>query len=189
MNKLSLSQAVDGYLLQANARHLSSDTIRNYRTAFEKFTRHLGPDAPFHSITHRDVEGFLRDFDDLSNKTLLNYRVALSALWTWAVNENLADSHIVHLVPRPKPQSMEIIPFTDMDLRQMAEQLTRSKSYARPGKRECYHTLKFPERNQAMYFLLLDTGIRNSELCNMTIRDADLKNQRITVFGKGSKER
>jgi integrase/recombinase XerD len=37
--------------------------------------------------------------------------------------------------------------------------------------------------------LLLDTSIRASDLCGLKIHDVDLKNRRITVFGKGSKER
>jgi integrase len=37
--------------------------------------------------------------------------------------------------------------------------------------------------------LLLDTGIRASELCQLTQRDIDFKNSHIKVFRKGAKER
>ncbi len=188
-NQLALSQAINGYLMYAAARHLSQNTIRNYSLAFQKFSKYLGSDPPLVSITHFQVEGFLSTFEDLSNKTLLNYHISLSALWTWAVKEKIASEQIVHQVARPKPEKREIIPFSDLDLRQMVDFLARSRSYHRPGKRESFHTLKFPERNQAMYYLLLDTGIRNSELCDMKIHDCDLKNLRITVFGKGARER
>ena len=40
-----------------------------------------------------------------------------------------------------------------------------------------------------MILLLLDTGIRASEMCNAKIHDLDQRNSRIHVFGKGSKER
>ena len=36
---------------------------------------------------------------------------------------------------------------------------------------------------------LLDTGIRASELCKLTIDECDLKNRRMFVFGKGAKQR
>jgi site-specific recombinase XerD len=35
----------------------------------------------------------------------------------------------------------------------------------------------------------LDTGIRASELCELRIYQVDLRNRRLTVMGKGSKER
>ena len=44
-------------------------------------------------------------------------------------------------------------------------------------------------RNRAIILLLLDTGVRASELCGLAIHHADLNNKRILVMGKGSKER
>ena len=44
-------------------------------------------------------------------------------------------------------------------------------------------------RNRTIILLLLDTGIRASELCGLAIKDADLTNKRILVLGKGNKER
>jgi len=38
-------------------------------------------------------------------------------------------------------------------------------------------------------YLLLDTGIRASELCSLVIRDVDLKARHVVVMGKGDKER
>ena len=40
-----------------------------------------------------------------------------------------------------------------------------------------------------MILLMLDTGMRASELCGLRIHHVDLKNHRLRVFGKGSKER
>jgi hypothetical protein len=37
MNSVTFSQIVDGYLLAANARHLSPHIIRDYITTFKKF--------------------------------------------------------------------------------------------------------------------------------------------------------
>jgi len=188
-NSISLSQTIGGYLMFAAARHLSEDTVRDYSNTFRKFTAYLSADPPIDSITHLQVESFLASQDEVSNKTLLNYHIALSALWTWAVKEGLTSEHILRQVTRPKPEKREIVPFSELDLKAMASVLTRSRAYNRPGKRESFHTLRHPERNQAMYFLLLDTGVRNSELCDMAIRDCDLKNFRISVMGKGAKER
>lgn len=44
-------------------------------------------------------------------------------------------------------------------------------------------------RNTAILELLFSTGIRVSELCNLTLESTDLTNQQIIINGKGSKER
>jgi len=46
------------------------------------------------------------------------------------------------------------------------------------------------ERNCAILLLLmLDTGFRANELCNIMLQQVDQRNQRIQVFGKGALER
>ena len=62
--------------------------------------------------------------------------------------------------------------------------------YWRSGQTgKCNHSLPNPERNKAILLTLLDTGLRASELCNAKIADIDQRNKRITVVGKGDKER
>ena len=52
------------------------------------------------------------------------------------------------------------------------------------------HNAKFlASRNQAIIFVLLDTGVRLSELVKMTINDIDTETGYIKVLGKGAKER
>ena len=59
MNKITFSQAIDGYLLFANARRLSHHTIRDYTTTFRKFLDFLDEDPPVEEITSKQVESFL----------------------------------------------------------------------------------------------------------------------------------
>lgn len=44
-------------------------------------------------------------------------------------------------------------------------------------------------RNQCIILLLLNTGMRVSEITNLDLLDVDIEEQTIRVFGKGSKER
>ena len=67
--------------------------------------------------------------------------------------------------------------------------LHKSKVYARKGV-SVDHTLTTMERNRAMILLMLDTGIRASELCDLRIEDVDNRNNRIFIrMGKGARER
>lgn len=188
MNKITFSQAIDGYLLFANARRLSHHTIRDYTTTFRKFQNFLDDDPPVEEITSKQVELFLVA-QTVSKKTLLNYHTGLSALWTWCVNDDITKEHIMRKVKRSKPEKKDIKPYSQMEVQAMLSALTHSKLYTRPGKRECKHKLKNVERTKAILYLLLDTGIRASELSNLKIHHVNVRNRTITVMGKGSKER
>jgi site-specific recombinase XerD len=188
MNKITFSQAIDGYLLFANARRLSHHTIRDYTTTFRKFMDHLDNDPIIEEVTHQQVETFLAA-QKVSKKTLLNYHTGLSALWSWCLNEGIVTEHVIQNVARPKPEKKEIKPFSQAEVQAMLSALTHSKIYSRPGKRECKHKLSNTNRIKAILYLLLDTGIRASELCNLKIHHVNVRNRTITVMGKGSKER
>lgn len=188
MNSITFSQTVDGYLLAASARHLSQHTIRDYVTTYKKFSNFLIHDPPFDSISAKQVEEFL-SLQTVSKKTVLNYHIGLSALWTWAVNEDLAQEHILHKVKRSKPEKKAIKPYTEEDIRNMLNALDYSRVYSRPGMRDSSHRLVYADRNRTIIFVLLDTGIRVSELIDLKLQEVDLRNRRIYVMGKGSKER
>ena len=97
------SKIIDGYLLSLGARHLSKNTIASYTSALSKFSDFLVTDPPVTDITARHIEAFLSSFTTLSNKSLLNYYIALSALWTWMIKEEFVTEHVVRKVTPPKP--------------------------------------------------------------------------------------
>lgn len=114
-NPLTLKQVIQRYLLSIGARHLSPHTISDYNNTFNKFTPFVGPDVPFASITRQNVEAFLasfkikqpgavRDKTAITKKTLLHYHIALAALWTWAISEEITSTHVIHNVQAPKPE-------------------------------------------------------------------------------------
>lgn len=186
--QITLSQAVEGWNLDASARRLSQNTILDYMGTFRKFQTWLGNDPPLADITTTQVKGFL-SCQTVSKKTVLNYHIGLSALWTWATQADILSDHIIRRIRRPKPETRQISPYSESDIRAMLGSLKISRAYSRPGKRETVHSLPHPERHRAIILLLLDTGIRAGELTGLDIHRADLKNNLINVMGKGSKER
>jgi len=187
--ELTLSQAIEGYFIYANARRLSAQTLNGYQWALNKFETYLGADPPFASITARDVRTFLNSLPGLTNTSLIGVRAGLSALWSWGTNEGLVPGNIIKETEAPKPEKRDVIPFTQSELQQLLTACDRTKAYRRPGKRLCDNTRATALRDRAIVTLLIDTGIRASELCSLTLRDADFQNHRIVVMGKGRKER
>lgn len=199
---LTLAQVIDGFLLACEARRLSPNTIRDYATTLRKFLAYVG-DRPFAEITAEPVRAFLAHLADpqprpgvvnqsprpLGKKTILNYHVGLSALWTWAVAEGLAPTHILRQLEPPKPEQPAIAPFSEDDLRALLDAAGHTQPFARRGMRSGARVRATADRDRALIFLLLDTGMRASELCGLRLVDVDLRNRRAYIHGKGDKDR
>ena len=99
---IPLSTAVEGFLLACRARQLSRNTLIDYERTLKRFIAHVG-DAPIQQITPTQVDAFLAA-QPYTSKTVLNYHIGLSALWTWAVKHEYTDKHILRLVEKPRPQ-------------------------------------------------------------------------------------
>ena len=203
MKTLTYTQAVEGFQLDIHAARLSPDTIRNYTLVLRRFGEWLAADPPLSAITAAQIAQFMASLAEprqhpglalrppagLGKKTALNYHGALGAFWTWAVRDGLTTEHIVHAVPRPRPEKRAIVPLSEADCKALLAACGRSRSYRRPGKRLCDNARPTADRDQALILLLLDTGMRAGEITGLLVRDVDLKNRRLIVLGKGSKER
>jgi site-specific recombinase XerD len=174
MVRLSLSQTVSGFTLACQARGLSKNTIDDYSRTYKKLAAFLGDDPELAAISSHQVEEFLAG-QDVSKKSKLNYHIGLSALWTWAISEGIAEKHIMRQIRPPRPEVRELEPFSEAELRRLAASVSHATQ----------HNLKL----RAAILLLLDTGLRASELCSIRVRDVDLKAGYLIVMGKGDKER
>ena len=71
------------------------------------FSNFLDDDLPLEEITRHHIEAFFSAQTKVSNKTILNYHVGLSALWTWAVSEHIVPNRVVREVTQPKIEQSE----------------------------------------------------------------------------------
>lgn len=197
---LTLSQAIMGYQLDARARRLSPHTLADYANAFAKFQAYLGADMELASITTDQVRAFLGSLATaapvvngrirtIGKKQTLNIHTGLSALWSWALREGYVTRHILHDIQRPRPEKPVIVPFSQDDVKRLLAACDQTKCYQRAGQRIQERTRATALRDRCLLLVLLDTGVRASELAGLRIVDADLRNQRIIVTGKGSKTR
>lgn len=204
--QITISQAVEGFNLARRAEQLSKHTLSDYNTTFRRLLRWFDPLDPFlDEITVDDLRQFFdgmsrktvtlnhgvapRPARRLSPKTILNIHTGLSALWAWAQREGYVCDNVVReiQVEKPAPPAIEALSREDVELLLQACEWTRS--YKRPGKRETKHSRRTCERDRLIIRFLLDTGVRVSELCDLTIGQVDLRNQRARVMGKGRRER
>ncbi len=82
-------------------------------------------------------------------------------------------------IAAPRPEQKVIQPYTEGDVQAMLRAIGRSRSYKRPRDcRRISHAVdaSLATRNKAVILLLLDTGMRASELSGLRTADVDLRN-------------
>jgi site-specific recombinase XerD len=99
MKSLTLSTAIDGFLLDLAARRLSPHTVADYTNSLRKLQAFLVGDPELESITADQLRQFMADLETprrpagvtqrplrgLSKKQCLNIHTGLSAFYTWAL--------------------------------------------------------------------------------------------------------
>jgi site-specific recombinase XerD len=112
----------------------------------------------------------------LTSGRVKSYHSTLRTFFAWLVMEGEIDASPMVRIPVPVDRPDQIRPFTDHDLKALLAAAKRTKAN--------------PKRDHAILLLLLDTGVRASELCALDVRDVDWQAGQLLVReGKGGKSR
>lgn len=106
--------------------------------------------------------------------TVRTYHQALSVFCRFLVAEGALDASPMASVPAPILRQDQVRPFSPVEVERISAAARRAKYAAREG---------------AILHVLLDTGVRASELCDLRMKDLDLPGHRLSVRGKGNKVR
>lgn len=188
---MRFSEALEGFWL-AKKRGYSEHTIRDYSVTFGRFRRFVG-DGDVAGLVADDIRRFLdamHERYDLGDKTLCNYWTALSAFWTWAETELGVEHVIRNRVDRPEYQRRRIEPYRQEEVEALLAATSKATAW-RSGTGKIVRSKRpTAERDRAIIVLLVDTGLRASELCDLRIEDYDRERGSLYVErGKGDKER
>jgi integrase/recombinase XerD len=189
---MQLDYAIEGYWL-AKRRDFSTNTVNDYTLTFRRLIEFVGKTRDLLGISSDDINRFLnylRDDLELSPKTILNHWIALSSFWTW-VERDLGLPHIIRgKVNRPRPRRRLSAAYTEAEIRELLAACEKCGGWDRAhGQRM---DVKRPSalRDRALMLVLLDTGIRASELTALKMRDYEPKRGQLIIHhGKGDKKR
>jgi integrase/recombinase XerD len=188
---MKLSTVIEGFFL-AKSLNVSPNTVRNYRYFFSYLHELLG-DPEFDSITSNDVRRYLawlRDERGLSDRSVHDAWIPLSSLWTWAEAE-LGCKHIVRgAIPEPKFNEEIPDPYSEEEVKKLMAAAKYEAEWTTPSGNRTRSRRPDADRLEAILIVLLDTGIRASELCDLTLADYDQRRGRLHIRqGKGNKQR
>jgi site-specific recombinase XerD len=177
---------------RSRQRDLSPNTVADYTRTFARFAAYIGETlaADVASITHDHIDDYLDNLHEagLSSKTTANHWTALSSLWAFAEMKYNIPHCFRGKVACPKVHRDQPQPYTELEIKA----LLRATAYNAPwrGKPEVASRRHWALRDRAIIIVLVDTGIRASELCALKISDYDPKiGQLVVRHGKGDKMR
>jgi len=165
-----------GFLLDRQARGLSTHTIAFYRNELRQFWNFLGP-VEAGEITAEDIRRYLLYLGKRRNPGGVHvaYR-ALRAFFNWWQEETDSDTNPIAKVKAPKVPQEPLEPLSLKDLKAML--------------RTCERRTFKGDRDRAILLCLLDTGTRASEFLSLNVGDVNLGTGAVLVKrGKGDKSR
>lgn len=169
---------------QSFARHLRAGskapaTIHSYLDAVARFDAFLaarGMPRAVASIHYEHVEAFIEDqLSRLKPASAANRYRSLQQFFRWLVDEGeIGESPMARMKPPAIPKTPPPV------LRD--EQIKRLLA-------ACAGPDFDDRRDTALVMLLIDTGIRLSELAGLTVEDIDWEHETLVVLGKGRRPR
>ncbi len=187
---LQIRQLTAAWLVDAEYRRLSLQTIAFRRNLAEKliwFIEHRAL-SKFSTLEARQFLMYLDTGHQESSgrwgnhnlkqtvrpATLRTYYNNLKVMFSWVVSEGYADASPMATVKPPVYRPDQIQPFSEEQVVALLDAAKRSR-----------HGL----RDYGLLLFLLDTGVRASELCSLSLSKVDIINRKAIVLGKGDKSR
>jgi integrase/recombinase XerD len=151
-----------------NIEYFNADTMRGFQTYYQ--TSHESPEGRW-EMGHLNA----RYYKNVSSGTAAEYHRHIHTLCRWLVAQGFVKRSPIEGVTRPVHRP--------------------SRNFRVFTKEECKNLLKaavktdYAERDLAIITLLLETGLRATELCTLRWCDIDMEQRKAVVMGKGEKTR
>jgi len=166
---IGVGAAVDLFCAAKAAEGASPRTVEWYRMILIRAVRRFGEARPVDAIPAAELRAWLLELRaTLGPESIAGYVRGPKAFGNWCAAEELAAAAGFRALRRPKVPHRLIAPFSDPELRSLLALAD--------------------ERERALALVLLDTGLRLSELASLRVGDVR-PDGTLHVMGKGAKER
>jgi integrase/recombinase XerD len=189
---LSISKSIDGFLKFKTAEGLSQSTIASYEYMLNHWLKYIG-DRSVSEIQASDLIGYLAwlrteykpvrfngSKEPLSAKSIRNVWVTFRSFFGWLHVEFKYTNPAIEIAA-PKFQTHPVETFTKEDVEKILKACVFSRESQTEERKKFVMRRPSANRDQAIVLMLLDTGLRATELCSLTINDVDLKTGKVTI--------
>lgn len=165
-------------LFNSHEKNLSDMTVRNYRNDLILFERYINSiPVDIEKISNLQIRQYISKLveEKYSRKSIYRKITAIKSFFDYLLNHKIINQNPAELIIRPKQNNSlpNVISFEDI------EKLLDAPDISKP----------LGIRDKTIMELIYGSGIRLSELTNLTINDIDIKNMNGIVKGKGEKFR
>ena len=178
MNTWSFLEEFLGYLRAE--RHLSEHTLRNYAqdiSQFLGFWEENQPDQSLHMATYRHIRSFLAaNLRGKSKSTMARKLSALRTFFKYLQRQGVLEQNPARLAPTPKADKPLPRFLTVDEVFPLLDQVGGGMSFR-------------SRRDRAILELFYSGGLRLSELAGLNLKNLDVEEGIVRVWGKGAKER
>ena len=186
---MKMSKSLIGWQLHMQSGRYSTVTIDGYIGAINRVIEFLN-DPEVSDIALWDLEGFMIDLRNkgVSESTRQYYWKVIRSYFSWAsMKKGLNISRPDEELEMPTVPEPEVLPYTEQEIRKLLKACEMSNESVDGWK------FKRPTavRDKLLILVLLDTGVRVSELCRIKIGDINLETQSIHIkaFESGLKSK
>lgn len=174
---MTIKQAFEKFIFAKRIQGLSDESISDYDTIVGLFVRYVGYDTDIEDITPDMIDSYM-EYQlgrGIARSTFATYVRNAKIFLMWIETKYNLDLNASEIVTPRTPKTMPYI-------------------YSTEDIRLIFATIHFDEewlvfRNRSMVALMLDSGLRQAEICNLKISDMDFHGDIVKVHGKGNKER
>lgn len=184
-----ISELAQDWYRHCRARNIAPSTVGQYRAAVNLLVDYLddqGLSTDVHDVDHRVLGRYFADLAERKTKrdptknvsaafVSLQYR-SLQQFWRWLVEvEQEIDQNPFDKLSPPKVPEQPVPVLTEEELKRLLA--------------ACRGTDFRDRRDMAVIRMLVDTGLRVSELASIKLDDLDFKSCTVRVIGKGRRAR
>ena len=170
-----LSKSIKFYIDSLYAERKSQRTIEIYTLNLSLFTKHTG-DIKLQDLSAVHIRAFLAmRSENCEPATVHSAFRSIRTFCNWNVREGFLEKTPFVNIKAPKLDKKIIATYSKIEIQSLLLQCN-DKSF-------------LGSRNKALISILLDSGIRESEITNLDTKSIDFRSGIIRVKGKGRKER
>ena len=174
---MTLGQAFDEFMFQKELAGLSPASLNDYRNYITIMFSHMGESTDLESVTYEMVSGYIMALlhRPLSRATISTYVRNARIFLRWVYAEyGLGFDPARIKVPKSPKKVVHVLSSAEIQC------LLDSVRCSIPW---------LTARNRAMIALMMDSGLRQNEVCTLSKKGLDFDRNALQVAGKGAKER
>lgn len=173
---MTLQEACDGFIMSRRLSGLSEKTLSNYEQFIRPFALFF-PDTPFEELTQGGINSYISQLlkKPLSRSTRSTYIRHLKIFLLWCQDQYGAQYNAA-LIKVPKMSKRSVHIYEPEEIRLLFLEARAESPW-------------LTYRNQCIIALMYDSGLRQSEVCTLLRKDISFTADRLTVTGKGDKQR